>query len=132
LVSGFSTWGFQVARETNDELRAIKAEPSEGFDIGAVLVIARRSFLKLLLIYLDYWNVFIVKRTLSMRIILSQHELLIEQLFLRCLISHLSHLVYYQRAWKWVRGNEVGGVEVDFCVIGEAPDRGKFFNQPLT
>ncbi|KAG0581788.1 hypothetical protein M758_3G007100 [Ceratodon purpureus] len=32
-----------VARETNEELRTIKAEPSEGFDIGAVLVIARRE-----------------------------------------------------------------------------------------
>nr|PNR49916.1 hypothetical protein PHYPA_011813 [Physcomitrium patens] len=30
-----------VARETNEELQLIKAEPSEGFDIGAVLVIAR-------------------------------------------------------------------------------------------
>lgn len=32
----------QVARETNEELRTVKAEPAEGFDIGAVLVIARR------------------------------------------------------------------------------------------
>lgn len=33
---------FQVAKETNEELRSVKAEPAEGFDIGAVLVIARR------------------------------------------------------------------------------------------
>jgi len=29
-----------VARETNEELRAIKADPAEGFDIGAILSIA--------------------------------------------------------------------------------------------
>ncbi|XP_043706317.1 protein VAC14 homolog [Telopea speciosissima] len=32
-----------VARETNDELRAIRADPAEGFDIGAILSIARRQ-----------------------------------------------------------------------------------------
>ncbi|ERM95858.1 protein VAC14 homolog isoform X1 [Amborella trichopoda] len=32
-----------VARETNEELRAIKADPAEGFDIGAILSIARRQ-----------------------------------------------------------------------------------------
>ncbi|KAM7254804.1 hypothetical protein ACFE04_020045 [Oxalis oulophora] len=32
-----------VARETNDELRAIQADPSEGFDVGAILSIARRQ-----------------------------------------------------------------------------------------
>ncbi|KAJ0449229.1 putative vacuole morphology and inheritance protein [Helianthus annuus] len=32
-----------VARETNDELRAIKAEPAEGFDVGAILSIAKRQ-----------------------------------------------------------------------------------------
>lgn len=32
-----------VARETNDELRAIHADPSEGFDIAAILSIARRQ-----------------------------------------------------------------------------------------
>ncbi|KAJ6845055.1 protein VAC14-like protein isoform X1 [Iris pallida] len=32
-----------VAHETNDELRAIHADPAEGFDIGAVLSIARRQ-----------------------------------------------------------------------------------------
>ncbi|CAK9140309.1 unnamed protein product [Ilex paraguariensis] len=32
-----------VARETNEELRAIKADPAEGFDIGAILSIARRE-----------------------------------------------------------------------------------------
>ncbi|KVH96219.1 hypothetical protein Ccrd_001706 [Cynara cardunculus var. scolymus] len=36
-----------VARETNEELRAIKAEPAEGFDVGAILSIARRSSLAL-------------------------------------------------------------------------------------
>ncbi|KAF6150807.1 hypothetical protein GIB67_020890 [Kingdonia uniflora] len=30
-----------VARETNEELRAIRADPAEGFDIGAILSIAR-------------------------------------------------------------------------------------------
>ncbi|CAN1796521.1 Protein VAC14 homolog [Linum perenne] len=30
-----------VARETNDELRAIQADPTEGFDVGAILSIAR-------------------------------------------------------------------------------------------
>ncbi|XP_038984891.1 protein VAC14 homolog [Phoenix dactylifera] len=32
-----------VARETNEELRAIRAVPAEGFDIGAILSIARRE-----------------------------------------------------------------------------------------
>ncbi|CAN6675396.1 unnamed protein product [Malus baccata var. baccata] len=31
-----------VARETNEEIRAIKADPAEGFDVGAILSIARR------------------------------------------------------------------------------------------
>jgi hypothetical protein len=33
----------KVACETNEELRGLKPEPSEGFDIGKVLQIARRS-----------------------------------------------------------------------------------------
>lgn len=33
---------YQVARETNEELRLIKADPAEGFDVGAILSIARR------------------------------------------------------------------------------------------
>ncbi|KAG7974383.1 hypothetical protein I3843_06G046900 [Carya illinoinensis] len=32
-----------VARETNEELRSIKADPAEGFDVGAILTIARRQ-----------------------------------------------------------------------------------------
>ncbi|CAI9278678.1 unnamed protein product [Lactuca saligna] len=32
-----------VARETNDELRAIEADPAEGFDVGAILSIAKRQ-----------------------------------------------------------------------------------------
>ncbi|XP_016441220.1 protein VAC14 homolog [Nicotiana tabacum] len=32
-----------VARETNEELRGIKADPAEGFDVGAILSIARRQ-----------------------------------------------------------------------------------------
>ncbi|CAK7326807.1 unnamed protein product [Dovyalis caffra] len=32
-----------VARETNEELRTIKADPAEGFDVGAILSIARRQ-----------------------------------------------------------------------------------------
>ncbi|VFQ69810.1 unnamed protein product [Cuscuta campestris] len=32
-----------VARETNDELRSIKVDPTEGFDVGAILAIARRQ-----------------------------------------------------------------------------------------
>ncbi|XP_058182359.1 protein VAC14 homolog isoform X2 [Rhododendron vialii] len=32
-----------VARETNEELRAIQADPAEGFDVGAILSIARRQ-----------------------------------------------------------------------------------------
>uniref|UniRef100_A0A6M2F421 Vacuolar protein 14 C-terminal Fig4-binding domain-containing protein n=1 Tax=Populus davidiana TaxID=266767 RepID=A0A6M2F421_9ROSI len=32
-----------VARETNEELRAIKADPAEGFDVAAILSIARRQ-----------------------------------------------------------------------------------------
>ncbi|XP_050373682.1 protein VAC14 homolog isoform X2 [Argentina anserina] len=32
-----------VARETNEELRAINADPAEGFDVGAILSIARRQ-----------------------------------------------------------------------------------------
>lgn len=34
---------YQVASEINDELRAIKAEPSQGFKVGAILSIAKRS-----------------------------------------------------------------------------------------
>lgn len=52
-----------------------------------------------------------------------------KKFFLKCLISHLSHPFYHQRAGEWVGSNEVGGIEVDFCVIGEAPDRGEFFNK---
>lgn len=33
---------YKVARETNEELRAIQADPAEGFDVGAILSIARR------------------------------------------------------------------------------------------
>ena len=36
----------KVARETNEELRAIKADPAEGFDIGAILSIAKRFSIK--------------------------------------------------------------------------------------
>lgn len=61
-MKAVTMWGFQVARETNDELRAIKAEPSEGFDIGAVLVIARRYFLRLCL---DYGNISISSQMFS-------------------------------------------------------------------
>ncbi|KAF8021139.1 hypothetical protein BT93_G1540 [Corymbia citriodora subsp. variegata] len=32
-----------VARETNEELRAIRADPAEGFDVGAILSIAKRE-----------------------------------------------------------------------------------------
>ena len=32
----------KVARETNEELRAINADPAEGFDIGAILSIGKR------------------------------------------------------------------------------------------
>ncbi|CAN8266874.1 unnamed protein product [Cochlearia groenlandica] len=32
-----------VARETNEELRSIHVEPSEGFDVGAILSVARRQ-----------------------------------------------------------------------------------------
>ncbi|XP_057963324.1 protein VAC14 homolog isoform X1 [Malania oleifera] len=32
-----------VARETNEELRTIQADPAEGFDVGAILSIARRQ-----------------------------------------------------------------------------------------
>jgi hypothetical protein len=31
-----------VARETNEELRSIHVEPSDGFDVGAILSVARR------------------------------------------------------------------------------------------
>ncbi|GAB2296947.1 PtdIns(3,5)P(2) sythesis regulation factor [Dionaea muscipula] len=31
-----------VARETNEELREMKADPAEGFDVGAILTVARR------------------------------------------------------------------------------------------
>ena len=33
---------YKVARETNEELRAIQADPAEAFDVGAILSIARR------------------------------------------------------------------------------------------
>lgn len=33
---------YKVARETNEELRAIRADPSEAFDVGAILSVARR------------------------------------------------------------------------------------------
>lgn len=45
----------KVARETNEELRAIKADPTEGFDIGAILSIAKR-FLTLSLGYAIKFN----------------------------------------------------------------------------
>lgn len=32
----------QVARETNEELRSFKAAPGEGFDVGAILAVAKR------------------------------------------------------------------------------------------
>nr|GMD23423.1 protein VAC14 homolog isoform X1 [Ipomoea batatas]GMD24801.1 protein VAC14 homolog isoform X1 [Ipomoea batatas] len=32
-----------VARETNDELGSVKADPAEGFDVGAILTVARRQ-----------------------------------------------------------------------------------------
>lgn len=32
----------KVARETNEELRVIRAHPAEAFDVGAILSIARR------------------------------------------------------------------------------------------
>ena len=32
----------KVARETNEELRSIHVEPSDGFDVGAILSVARR------------------------------------------------------------------------------------------
>ncbi|KAB1205823.1 hypothetical protein CJ030_MR7G027988 [Morella rubra] len=32
-----------VARETNEELRSIQADPAEGFDVGAILAIAKRQ-----------------------------------------------------------------------------------------
>ncbi|XP_041012987.1 protein VAC14 homolog isoform X5 [Juglans microcarpa x Juglans regia] len=32
-----------VARETNEKLRSIKADPAEGFEVGAILTIARRQ-----------------------------------------------------------------------------------------
>ncbi len=32
----------QVARETSEELRAVKIELSEGFDMGSVLMTAKR------------------------------------------------------------------------------------------
>jgi len=41
--------GCQVAREINEKMRTVRAEPSESFHIGEVLVIARRSFQSFLL-----------------------------------------------------------------------------------
>lgn len=41
----FTFFGFclrKVARETNEELRTIHVEPSDGFDVGAILSVARR------------------------------------------------------------------------------------------
>ena len=32
----------KVARETNEELRSIHVEPSDGFDVGAILSVAKR------------------------------------------------------------------------------------------
>lgn len=31
-----------MARETNEELRSFKAAPGEGFDVGAILAVAKR------------------------------------------------------------------------------------------
>lgn len=42
----FSAFSNQVARETNEELRGIEADPAEGFDVGAILSIARRYEVK--------------------------------------------------------------------------------------
>ncbi|CAN4123402.1 unnamed protein product [Withania somnifera] len=46
-----------VARETNEELQGIEADPAEGFDVGAILSIARRClfflFLRQVLVFLN-------------------------------------------------------------------------------
>jgi len=38
----FDFYLHKVARETNEELRSIHVEPSDGFDVGAILSVARR------------------------------------------------------------------------------------------
>jgi hypothetical protein len=38
---------YKVARETNEELRSIKADPPEGFDVGPILTIAKRCCFQL-------------------------------------------------------------------------------------
>jgi vacuole morphology and inheritance protein 14 len=39
----FDFYLHKVARETNEELRSIHVEPSDGFDVGAILSVARRQ-----------------------------------------------------------------------------------------
>lgn len=44
MIISYSLFLFnpQVAHETNEELRAINADPDEGFDVGSILLIAKR------------------------------------------------------------------------------------------
>lgn len=44
MIVSYSLFLFnpQVAHETNEELRAINADPDEGFDVGSILLIAKR------------------------------------------------------------------------------------------
>lgn len=46
----------QVARETNEELRAIKADPADGYVVRDVLYVARRYELYYQRLLADVWN----------------------------------------------------------------------------
>ncbi|RRT75220.1 hypothetical protein B296_00031479 [Ensete ventricosum] len=56
LITSYAFHG-QVARETNEELRAIRADPADGFNIDAILSIARRCIFQSS-IYL--WNFMVI------------------------------------------------------------------------
>lgn len=47
----------QVARETNEELRAIKADPADGYVVRDVLYVARRYELYYQGLLADVWNI---------------------------------------------------------------------------
>lgn len=54
----FNFYLHKVARETNEELRSIHVEPSDGFDVGSILSVARRLvFLYLFFFPFEYYQI---------------------------------------------------------------------------
>ena len=66
----------KVARETNEELRSIHVEPSDGFDVGAILSVAKRFVffpMSLFLVLPNAINVYLILGA-STRQLSSDHE----------------------------------------------------------